>query len=203
MWANFLQDADDLFDPVAGLNDLGVVRSFRMGMVHTREHLVAALRLAQPGGCHDTLCYNFQVGTALLVALLDGMAVYVEKKLAVPPGQQGAVYWARHTTFIDPRFAELRAIQQRTNGYIIRGGITVNTLRNLAKHYLPWLPLSGTSARVADEPWDVRFPLDAAKTTLSGPVLSGLLFPLFNDACDACAAFGRLVGQEVGVIQRL
>jgi hypothetical protein len=130
----------------------------------------------------------------------------VEKKLAhgqVHPGQQGAVYWARHTTFIDPRFAELRTIQQRTNGYIIRGGITVNTLRNLAKHYLPWLPLSGTSARVADEPWDVRFPLDAAKTTLSGPVLSGLLFPLFNDACDACDAFGRLVGEDVGVIQRL
>jgi hypothetical protein len=183
-----LQDAEDLFDPVAGLNNPGVMTSFHTGLSRTREHLLNALREAQPGGNHEMLCYQFQVGTTLLVALLDGMAVYVEKKVATPP-LNGRVYWTGAVTFLDPRFAELRAIQQRTTEYIIKGGISVNSIRNLVKHYLPWLPLSDATGGS----WDIRFPIDS--THKSGPLLSGLLFPLFNDARDAYAALGRLIGQ--------
>lgn len=188
MISYFLQDAEDLLDPLAGLNDPGVIASFYTGLSRAREHLMNAFREAQPGGNHELLCYHFQVGTGLLVALLDGMAVYVEKKVADPP-IQGRVYWAGANTFLDPRFAELRSIQQRTTEYIIKGGITVNSLRNLAKHYLPWLPLSDATSGS----WDIRFPINA--THKSGPVLKGLLFPLFNDACESYIAFGRLIGQ--------
>lgn len=132
----------------------------------------------------------FQTGTGLLMALLDGMAVYVEKKVAVPPAS-GRVYWAGATTFIDPRFAALRAIQRRTTDYVIKGGITANTLRNFSKHYLPWVPLSG---HAGDGMFDIMFPIDPV--TKSGPVLSGLLFPLFDDAREAYLALGRLLGQN-------
>lgn len=194
MLAYLLQDAQDIFDPIAGMNDPGVMRSFNMGLSRIREHLVDARRAALPSGCHETLCYHFHVGTALLTALLDGMAVYVEKKVAVP-GAPGLVYWASETTFIDPRFVELRKIQQRTKEYIIKGGITAQTLRNFAKHYLPWLPLSDATPGGT---WDIRFPIN--NTDRTGPILSGLLFPLFNDAREACVAFAQLLGQEPTLI---
>jgi hypothetical protein len=106
----FLQDAEeDSFDPVAELNDPGVMASFHTALTRTREHLLCALREAQPGG--KQLCYQFQVGAALLMALLDGIAVYVEKKVAAPPSQ-GRVYWAGGgITFLDPRF-ESRCVRR-------------------------------------------------------------------------------------------
>jgi len=190
----YFQDADDLFDPVAGLNDPGVVASFRTGLRHARELLMNARIKAQPGGVHEEMCFYFQAGTGLLMALLDGMAVYVEKKVAVPSAS-GRVCWAGATTFVDPRFATLRAIQRRTTQYVLKGGITANTLRNFSKHYLPWVPLSG---HAGDGLFDIMFPIDPV--TKSGPVLSGLLFPLFplftvNDAREAYLALGRLLGQ--------
>lgn len=182
------QSAEDLFDAVAGLNNPGVMRSFHTGLRHSRTHLMDALHQAQPGGDHETMCYHFQVGTSLLMSLLDGMAVFVEKKIAVPP-TPGAVYWSAQATFLDPRFTELRTVQQQSNDRIIKGGITANTLRNLAKHYVPWVPLAALGS---GSTWDIRFPIDAV--TKSGPVLHDLLFPLYNDACAAHDALGRLLG---------
>lgn len=184
------QDAGALAEPMAGLNDPGVMRSFHTGLVKAREHLVKLLTEAQPGGSHEMLCYHFQVGTSLLMAILDGMAVFVEKKVAETP-TDGNVYWERTNTFLDPRFAELKAIKDRTAEYIIKGGITVNSLRNLAKHYLPWVPLSDCSGGT----WDIRFPL--TQTDKSGPVIKGLLLPVFNDAVAAYAALGKLINQDV------
>jgi hypothetical protein len=122
------------------------------------------------------------------MSILDGMAVYVEKNVADPP-LNGQVQWEGATTFVDPRFAELQAIQQRTTEYIIKGGITVKSLRNMGKHYLPWLPMADATGGS----WDIRFPINSNHK--SGPVLSGLLFPLFRDACEAYAALGRLIEQ--------
>eukprot|EP00798_Chlamydomonas_sp_ICE-L_P031020 gene31020-7114_t len=184
--------AGDLFEPVAGLNDPGVMRSFFNALRHIRAAAAAAL----PGDSQDDLCYNFHTGTALLVALLDGIAVYVEKKIQDPPAD-GDVYWDRDRTFLDPMFAELRAIKERTTEYIIKGGVTANTLRNFAKHYIPWLRLSDNTYGH----WDISFPVNA--TTRTGPVLRGLLFPLFNDACDACDALGRMLNQAPEAIERL
>ena len=192
-----LQEAEDLFDPIAGLNDPGVLASFIYGLAKAREHLIRAKRLVESGGRHEDLCYEFQAGTALLMSLLDGLAVYVEKKVATTP-VTGRVYWASASTFSDPRFVTLKVIQQRTCEYIIKGGITVNSLRNFCKHYLPWLPLASSGA---DGPQDIRFPVDAS--TRSGPVLRGILFPLFNDAREACMALGGLIGQDVTAIQQV
>eukprot|EP00798_Chlamydomonas_sp_ICE-L_P001058 gene1058-3919_t len=185
----------DLFEPVAGLNDPGVMRSFHNALRHIRAHLMAALVAALPGGSQDDLCYNFHTGTALLVALFDGIAVYVEKKMQEPPAD-GDVYWDRDRTFLDPKFDELRAIKERTTEYIIKGAVTANTLRNFTKQYIPWLSLSDNTGH-----WDISFPVNA--TTRTGPVLRGLLFPLFNDACDACDALGRMLEQAPEAIERL
>eukprot|EP00798_Chlamydomonas_sp_ICE-L_P009306 gene9306-16440_t len=195
-FAGDILGAGDLFETVAGLNDPCVIRSFHNALRHIRSHLMAAAAAALPGCSHDDLCYNFQTGTALLVALLDGIAVYVEKKMQVPPASAD-VYWDRERTFLDPKFAELRAIKERTNENIIKGGVTANSLRNFSKHYIPWLLLSNNTYGH----WDISFPVDA--TTRTGPVLRGLLFPLFNDACDACDELGRLLNQMPEAIERL
>lgn len=189
----FLQDAAHLFDPVAGLNDPEVMRSFHTGPTKAREHLVKLMAEAQPGGSLEEMCCHFQVGTFLLMALLDGMAVFVEKKVATTSNND-VVYWDRDRTFVDPRFSELKAIKDRTAHYIIKGGITVNTLRNLSKHYLPWVPLSDCS----EGAWDLRFPI--AENVKSGPVITGLLVPLFNDAVAAYVAFGKLIRQDARLV---
>ena len=191
-----MQDASDLSDSVAGLDDPGVMDTFYTGLDRVRDHLVSLLREAQPGGVHNQMCYHFQVASSLLMALLDGLAVYIEKKLAIPP-TRGIVYWAGANTFLDPRFAGLRAIRERTTEYIIKGGITARSLRNFAKHYLPWVPLSDCRGG----PWDLRFPINS--TTKSGPILQGLLFPLFNDAREACNVLANHLGQQVREVQPL
>jgi hypothetical protein len=192
----FLQDAVELFDAVAGLNPHGVLASFASALGHVRDHLVAAVRYASPsaGAEHGELCYHVQAGTSLLFAMLDGLAVFVELKLQGGPGPgTRPIYWSGATTFLDPRFAGLRAIQQRTLSYAIRGGITAQTLCNFAKHYLPWLHLASVDR---DGTWDVRFPL-GNQGHASGPLLHGLLFPLFDDARAACVELAGVMG--VGV----
>lgn len=178
-----------MFDAVAGLNDAGVISSFHTALRHTREHVVSAMREAQ-GDDHAAMCYHFHVGTSLLMATLDGLAVYVEKKVQDPPAR-GVVYW--HKAFVDPRFSALLAIRDRTNNYIIKGGIDVHALRNFAKHYLPWVRLAAVDTASAQ--YDIMFPVGA--TEKSGPVLRGLLVPLFNDACAAVRELGALIGQPV------
>ena len=194
-----MQEANDLFEPVAGLNDSGLMLSFFTALDRTRVHLLSALKAAQPGGgagyaggqqsLHEDMCYNFHVGTSMLMAFFDGLAVYVEKKVA-HTSADGSVYWDGHTTFIDSRFAELYQIKQRTTERVLKGGISAKSLRNFVKHYLPWVRLSGMP-RGGNE-YDILFPLDQAGNT-SGPVLRGLLFPLFNDARDAYIAFGKII----------
>jgi hypothetical protein len=175
--AYFLQSADDIFQPLAGLNNEGIAKSYHDGAQRVRLHIVSLIRAAQLGP-HEDVCYHFQVGTSLLMSLFDGLAVFVEKKLAAPP-IQGIVYWKGAITFIDPRFEKLRIIQQRTNDYIIKGGITTNALRNFVKHYGPWLPLTNNSTGS----WDIAFYID--HDTKTGPIIKGLLRPLFNDFCEA------------------
>jgi hypothetical protein len=192
----FTQSAHDLFEPLAGLNNAGVAQSYHNGLLRVRQHIVALCREAQSGGSHEAVCYNFQVGTSLLMSLFDGLAVYVEKKLATPP-TGGIIYWKDARTFVDPRFARLRAIQGRTEGYIIKGGITANTLRNFAKHYLPWLPLTDNSTGS----WDIAFPIDA--TTKTGPVIQGLLYPLFNDFRRAYIELCSLLNQPAAHVDEL
>jgi len=183
------QTAEDLFGAVAGLNAEGVVESFSAALARARRHLVDAVRCAAPGGTHGDLCYHLHVGASLLFALLDGLAVFVEKKLAQPP-TGGRIYWAGAATFLDPRFGRLRAIQERTASYALRGGITADTLRNFAKHYLPWIHLTSMGR---DGSWDARFPI-GDDGSASGPLLHGLLFPIFDDACEACRELAHLCG---------
>lgn len=196
-----LQGAEDLFDPIAGLNSPGVLASFRTALTHSRAHIARALQLVCSGGNHEDICYEFQAGTSLLMALFDGIAVYVERKVASSPPPPGPghkpIYWAAASTFSDPRFDGLCTIKVRTSDYIIKGGITANSLRNFAKHYLPWVPLASIGP---DGFWDIRFPLDAAGAR-SGPVLRGLLCPLFGDARAACIELGNLLGQDTSSIE--
>jgi len=187
-----MQDANDLFDPVAGLNDDGVMRSFFTALDRTRLHLLNALKAAQQCGSHDDMCYNFHVGTSLLMAFFDGLAVYVEKKVA-QPATYGIVYWDGSTTFMDSRFSELMEIKIRTTERVLKGGITAKSLRNLVKHYLPWVHLS-KMPNMSNE-YDILFPLDQQGNN-SGPVIRGMLFPLFNDARDAYIAFGKIIGKS-------
>lgn len=182
-----LQGAYDLFDPIAGLNDIGVMKSFQTGLERTRGQLLNIKKEVCPSRTHEEMCYHFHVGTSMLMALFDGMAVYIEKKVSSEPST-GVVYWQGEKTFIDPRFEALRIIKQRTCDYIIKGGITANSLRNFTKHYLPWLPLSDATS---DGVWDLRFPIDSHNK--SGPIHAGLLTPLFNDAVAAYVELGKLL----------
>lgn len=195
-----MQDAQAMFDSVAGLNDPGVMKSFHLALCRIREHVVAALREAE-GSNHALLCDHFHTATSLLTATLDGLAVYVEKKVQEPPAP-GVVYW--HAAFTDPRFSALRTIRDRTNNYIIKGGIDTRALRNFAKHYLPWVHLAAVDP--ASGQWDIMFPTgmtSAGQQDKSGPVLRGLLVPLFNDACAAVREFGVLINQPMPPVHGL
>ena len=86
-----LQDATDLFDPIAGLHNMGVIKSFHTGLVRTRGHLLNIKKEACCGS-HEEVCYHFHMGASLLMAVFDGMAVYVEKKVSSEPSS-GVVYW--------------------------------------------------------------------------------------------------------------
>ncbi len=186
--AYFTQSPQDLFEPPAGLNPEGVAKSYHNGLLRAREHIVSLIAEAQPGGSHEKVCYHLQVGTSILMSLFDGLAVYVEKKLSDPPAE-GIVHWKGARTFVDPRFADLRMIQQRTEGYIIKGGVTADTLRNFAMHYLPWMPLTDNSSGS----WDIAFPMGSSTDTKTGPVIKDLLRPLFNDFCQAYAVLCSLL----------
>jgi hypothetical protein len=68
------QYAKWLFSDVAGMNKLGVADSFHSALQHTRKHIVEPVRNAETLDLYN-LCYNFQAGTSLLMAALDGMTV--------------------------------------------------------------------------------------------------------------------------------
>jgi hypothetical protein len=102
--------------------------AYHDGLMRVRHHIVSLSRAVQPGGSHDEECYHFYAGTGLLMSLFDGIAVYVEKK----PG-------ARWSNSDFPRFASMRAIQQRTEHYMVEGGVTADTLRDVSRQYLPWI----------------------------------------------------------------
>jgi hypothetical protein len=194
--AYFCTKATDLFDTVAGLNDQGVSDSFRAALLHVRRHFVDALKDASPGGSHDQLRYNFHIGTSLLMSTLDGLAVYVEMKVKSPPSVE-RIYWDSESTFIDPRFFKLRQIREKTSQLIIPGSLDVSAIRSVAKHYLPWVNI----ASMENGNWDIRFPLSSTQKT--GPVLRGLLFPLFDLACAAYYELAKLLGQEWSPIDSL
>lgn len=188
----FMQQAGDLFGD-QHLNNPGVIASFRRCLSKTREHIVRTIELANGHGSHEDLCYNFHVGTMLLMSFFDGLAVYVQKKLAPVP-TTGIVYWHNATTFSDPMFAELLVIKDRTNNYIITGGVTAATLRNYSKHYLPCLRLPMV---VGNGNVDVHFKINENQFT--GPLIQGLLTPLFNDGVNAYKALFGLMGMQYNV----
>lgn len=194
------QDAEWLFGDVAGMNTPGVADSFHSALQHTRRHIVEAVRNARTLD-HHNLCYNFQAGTSLLMATLDGMAVYVEKCIA-SPANSGRVYWAdERAVFVDPRFQALKEIRDRTNGYIIKGGVDANALRNFSKHYLPWLDVIFKDPVTNED--DILFYIDRTKDMRTGPILRGLLFPLFDDACKAYYEIAALLDQPAKNIHPL
>lgn len=195
--------AEDLFDPVAYLNDAGVVNSFKVALEKTRHHLSegadAAAKLK-----YEDMTYHFQVGTQLLMALFDGLAVYVEKKLKTK-STPGNIYWAREKTFSSPEHVGLKQIKERTQERRIEGDITADALRNFAKHYLPWLDLpSGGRGGIDDIRFKRKVVSDGIETVVtSGPVFRGLLHPLFNDARDAVAVLAKLLKKEVVLVEKL
>lgn len=187
----FTQSAEDTFVDASQLNSDGVMKAFHHCLTKTRAHIVSAMKNASGDGSYEDLCYNFHVGTMLLMSFFDGLAVYVEKKLAPSPNE-AIVYWHASATFHDPKFSELMKIKVRTNEYIIRGGISTATLRNYSKHYLPCLRIP---TMLGDGPSDIHFQITRANGT--GPVISGLLKPLFNDAIRAYQALCRLTENEL------
>lgn len=103
--------------------------------------------------------------------------------------------------FVHERFSVLKEIRDRTNTYLLKGGINVKAVRNFSKHYLPWLPLPAVDPITCQ--FDIQFYIDSANTIRSGPILSGLLFPLFNDACDAYREIANLINQRIASIAPL
>ena len=159
-------NAEWLFGGVAEMNEPGVADSFHSALQHTRKHIVEAVRNARTLD-HHNLCYNFQACSSLLMATLDGMAVYVEKCIA-SPANSGRIYWAdERAVFVDPRFQALKEIRDRTNGYIIKGGVDAHALRNFSKHYLPWLDVISKDPVTNED--DILFYIDRKKGIRTGP----------------------------------
>ena len=137
-----------------------VLAAFHMGLRSSREHLQAALHQAYPNGSHAELSYNFYVGTALLMAIFDGMA-----------------YSQEHV------FEKLVTIQKRSLDRDING-VTMATLRqDIVSGFKPWC----VRAEETDN-------CDVHLTSGSGPLLRGLVFPLFNDAVEALGVLYGLAG---------
>jgi hypothetical protein len=187
-----MENQEDIFGDASQLNNDRIVHAFHHCLTKTREHLVRAIKNASGDGVYEDLCYDFHVGTMLLMSFFDGLALYVEKKLAPSP-TEGTVLWHARSTFHDPKFSQLMAIKMRTNAYIIPGGITMATLCNYSKHYLPCLRLTTT---YGEGPGDIHFLNTSASASATGPIISGLLKPLFNDAICAYQEFCRLMKND-------
>ena len=188
--AYFMQTTDNIFANASShLNKEGIIKAFHHCLTKTRTHILNTKMHASCGGCYEDMCYNFHVGTMLLMSFFDGRAVYVEKTIAQPPSQRNIVYWHDESTFLDPKFSTLKTIRDNTNNYIIRGGIDTHALRNFSKHYIPCLSISTS---LGDGPQDIHFHINKERVT--GPILKGLVFPLFNDAVHAYRELCRLMG---------
>ena len=185
------------------MNTKGIMAAFDRMLTKIREHLEAARKEAAKGASaeHTQLCYHFQLGTSLLVATLDGLAVYVETKVAdrVKPADCDEVTWADQNVFGADNLKALWDIKERTYTYSIGGNVKVSSLRNLSKHFLPLLLTPSTNAKGH---WDITLPVNAVGHP-SGPLLSGLLFPLFNDACDAVREVHTLLKTKASMIPPL
>jgi hypothetical protein len=156
-----------------------VTMSFYVSLVRIRHQIIFLMREMLPSGNYDEMCFSFQTSLGLLMACFDAMALFTEKKLAPSPCPD-IVEWDNPRVFIDPKFKNLKDIRDRTSEYILKGGITMNILRNMSKYYFPWIPHAES---IDDNLWDIRFTIDLY--TKSGPVVRELLVPLYNDACEA------------------
>lgn len=138
-----------------------VYTAFNTGLRRTREHLLNALFEAQrPDGSHVEMSYNFHAGTAMLMAIFDGIAEHSR----------------------DQVFEKLVTIQKRSLGRE-SNGVTMATLRQ--------------DIVTGFKPWQVRAEnCDVSLVSGQGPLLRGLVFPLFNDAVEALAVLYGLVGLE-------
>jgi len=137
-----------------------VYTAFNTGLRRTREHLLNAQLEAQPGGSHVEMSYNFHAGTAMLMAIFDGIAEHSR----------------------DQVFENLVTIQKRSLGRE-SNGMTMATLRQ--------------DIVTGFKPWQVRAEnCDVSLVSGQGPLLRGLVFPLFNDAVEALAVLYGLVGLE-------
>ena len=170
------------------MNNADVMEMLENSLTNIQTHLTEALK--QANSCsHDAYelaCYNFHAGSSLLVSTLDGLACYLEIKVANPSHQQSInrrprVTWSS-ATFSDPRFSELKRIRDTAEARSV-GPVNFNTLRTFAKHYVPLLDLPSADPR-GNGKLDIRFQIPNANTspTKTGPVLQGLLFPLLDDA---------------------
>lgn len=173
------------------VSDAEVVSGFHMGLCHTREHLLLALRHAYPGGSHGEMCYNLHAGVTFLMAIFDGIAMFVETRVAQPPARHLMLWENEEMTFLDPRFAALRAIQVRTNDRIILHGCAIR--REIATIFAPWQ----VCAEEMDDVWDVHL------SSGSRPLMRDLVFPLFNDALEALTVLYGLLGLEGDTIHAL
>ena len=178
--SDFLHPPPDArVDVVAGIDDPTVMKSYHTALSHIRMHLKAvAIYATTPGYSHHDMCYNFHVATSLLIAILDGLALYVEKKLQQPPAE-GNVGWDGPATFIDPRFAELRAIKDRTARNIIPGGLTLKALRNLTCRGF------STSLRMTSD-FESMPPRHPARCSVDCSFLSSTMRAMHTVHLDAC-----------------
>ena len=172
--------SNNLFTP-------NVTTSFYVSLVRIRHQIIFLLREMLPCGNYEEMCFSFQTSISLLMSCFDAMALFIEKKISSSPCPD-IVEWDNPRVFIDPKFKSLKEIRDRTSEYILKGGITMNILRNMSRYYFPWIP---NSELVEDNLWDIRFTIDLH--TKSGPVVRDLLVPLYNDACEAYLEICRVL----------
>lgn len=153
------------------LSETGVLTAFHTGLRRSKEHLLAALHEAHPGGSHVELSYNFHVGVALLMAIFDGIALHSEKRV----------------------FATLLKVQERSLNRDINGATMATLHHDIVTGFKPWK----VRVEKTDDTWDVHL------TSGSGPLMRDLVFPLFNDACEALTILYGLAGLEWDPIHAL
>jgi hypothetical protein len=68
---------------------------------------------------------------------------------------------------VGPRFQALKEIRDCTSGYIIKGGVDANALRNFSKHYIPCLDVISKDPVTNTD--DILFYIDREKTLGPGP----------------------------------
>lgn len=193
-----MQTFYDPFDKFAGLDKEEVLAFFHKELEQTRSHLASALHEVQTTGDHESLCYHFHISCCLLTSFLDEIATFVAKKVLDPP-LPGDVYWKDDRTFKDSSLSGLQDIQRSIGRRSIKGGINASIVLNFEKHYLPLHILSEQDPRTGT--WDIKFPIDG--NNKSGPVLYGLMCPIFYDACAAYLELAKILRVKVKYVSPL